>query len=150
MANGIGMLVVLEGGDGVGKTTQVKKLFDHVKSRDKYQDVLVTREPTWRANKLREHLENESNPFAHGKRDALLFVEDRMLHYRDQIAPSVAQGVVVICDRFSLSNLVYQSAQGVPLPRLIDMHMEAGILAPDITFHLDVSKEVAAESMAKR
>jgi len=144
-----GLFVVFEGIDGSGKSTQVGKLEGHVRSENKYQDVLLTREPTWRS-KLKEILRKEKDSFAHGKRDAELFIGDRKSHYHDQIAPALEQRELVICDRYTLSTLGYQSTQGVPLPTLVAMHKDAKISPPDLTFYVNVSRETAATRMAKR
>ena len=46
-----GMFIVFEGIDGSGKTTQIERLASYIRNRDKFQSVLLTREPTWRADR---------------------------------------------------------------------------------------------------
>ena len=144
-----GLFIVFEGIDGCGKGTQIIELISYIKSLDKYQDVLLTHEP-WKSRKIKERLEKEKNAFSSGLDIAHLFVSDRSLHSRKLIIPNVKRKIFVISDRYALSTIAYQSAQGVPMDVLFKMHRNKGILIPDITFFIDVSSEIAEARLKKR
>lgn len=69
-----GAFVVFEGIDGSGKSSQIAKLADEIRVRDKYQPVLLTREPTWRAGEIRKKLAEDRDAFSDGGRLAYLYV----------------------------------------------------------------------------
>lgn len=145
-----GKFIVFEGGDGVGKTTQIELLANYIRKKDKYQDVLLTREPTWRAEKLRSKLIEDEDPFSDPELTAELFVKDRYEHYYNQILPALEQQAFVLCDRFSFSTIAYQSVQGVPIEKLLKMHEEAEIGRPDLTFYIALPSRVAEQRMRQR
>lgn len=138
-----GKFIVFEGVDGSGKTTQIGKLANRVRGLDKYQEVLLAREPTWMAGEIRNKLENESDPYKDGQRMSQLYIGDRARHYFSLIKPALDFGVNVLCDRFSLSTLAYQSVQGVPIEDLVEMHKVLGIPSPDLTLYLQITPETA-------
>lgn len=145
-----GNFVVFEGIDGCGKTTQIGSLANRVRALDKYQDVLLTREPTWRASEIRAALETQTEPYSGGDALARQFIEDRAEHWRTQIDPALERGVVVLCDRYALSTCAYQSTQGVVLDELLEGHRRRGIGVPRLTLYVDVPVEVAAARMSGR
>ena len=140
-----GLFVVFEGIDGSGKSTQIGRLSDYVRAQDKYQDVLLTREPTWRATELKDKLKGDSDAFSDARLMARLFVEDRKIHAYSQILPVLKERCFVICDRYTMSTLAYQSAQGEDMRALIQLHRDAKITAPDLTFYVNVSNATAAK-----
>ena len=150
MKNSRGMFIVFEGIDGSGKSTQIEYLARHIKEQDKYQDVLLTREPTWRAEEIKKTLLQDKDSFSGGERLAELFVEDRRVHTHEQIVPALEQGAIVLSDRYSMSTLAYQSVQGVNLDYLLMLHEAAGTIKPDLSFLIDVFPERAMERIAKR
>ena len=141
---------MFEGIDGSGKTSQIARLANYIRGKDKYRDVLLTREPTWRASELRTRLSSDGDAFSDGEKMARLFVQDRKMHYERQIAPALEQKAYVLCDRYALSTCAYQATQGVPLETLLALHEEAGIRRPDMTFFIDVSRDIAEARMVKR
>lgn len=145
-----GRFIVFEGIDGSGKSTQIGKLAEHVRASDKYQDVLLTREPTHRANEIKRKLIEANNVFSDGEQFAKLFVEDRRVHTYGQILPELNQGSYVLCDRYIISTCAYQSAQGVEMEKLFQMHCDAGIRVPDVTFYVFVPLEVSLDRIEKR
>jgi dTMP kinase len=149
MASKRGLFVVFEGADGCGKTTQLELLLSHIRRRDKYNEVLAAREPTKYSVELRNKLSNDKNAFSDGERMAELFVKDRKRH-NSLLDYDLKYGCHVLCDRYALSTLAYQSAQGVPLENLTKMHESVRLLMPDITFLIDVSFEVLRERKQKR
>lgn len=145
-----GFFVTFEGVDGSGKGTQLKRLFEYIISENKYQDVLRTREQTWRAKEIKKRLESDGDSFSGGEDMAKLYVADRKEHAYGLILPSLEQGVLVLCDRYAMSTLGHQGAQGVELNYLIKLHRDAKIPRPDLTLFMDVSPEIAKQRAIKR
>lgn len=102
-----GLFISFEGIDGVGKTTQVEALKNHLQSLGR--EVVVTREPggTELGRSLREILLHGS--FVAARTEALLFAADRAQHVAQVIRPALNRGAVVITDRYIDSSLAYQS-----------------------------------------
>ncbi|MEN9626382.1 MAG: hypothetical protein RL557_710 [archaeon] len=143
------MFIVFEGIDGSGKGTQMLLLAEYIKKLDKYQDILLTHEP-WKSKKIKERLEKEKDAFSSGLEIARLFVHDRKMHSNRLIIPTIRKGIFVVCDRYILSTVAYQSTQGIPISRLVHMHSKKKILVPDVTFFIDVPSEIAEERLKKR
>jgi dTMP kinase len=145
-----GLFVAFEGVDGSGKTTQIGRVAEAIKSWEKYQDVILTREPTYRAKGIVRALKTEVDPFSNPEIMAQGFVEDRRAHYFGSISGDLTNRRVVLCDRFSMSTIAYQSVQGVSIEKLIEMHEENLIGTPDVTFYLAISADTAIERMRLR
>jgi dTMP kinase len=145
-----GLFVAFEGVDGSGKTTQIGRVAEAIKSWEKYQDVILTREPTHRAKGIVRALRTDLDPLSNPELMAQGFVEDRRAHYFGSIRGDLTNRRVVLCDRFSMSTIAYQSLQGVPIEKLIEMHEENLIGTPDITFYLAISADTAIERMRLR
>ena len=107
-----GRFITLEGGEGVGKSTQVKALADALRKRR--IEVLVTREPggSEGAEKIRELLLVGSDDRWGPSAEALLFAAARADHVDKTIRPAVEAGRWVLCDRFADSSLAYQGGAG--------------------------------------
>ena len=107
-----GRFITLEGGEGVGKSTQVKALADALRQRG--LDVLVTREPggSEGAEKIRELLLAGSDDRWGPRAEVLLFAAARADHVDKTIRPALEAGRWVLCDRFSDSSLAYQGGAG--------------------------------------
>lgn len=103
-----GLFIVLEGPDGCGKTTQFIRLVAELKGRGR--DVVETREPggTLMGGRVREILLDAQTPCQTPLSENFLFCADRAEHLVQLINPAVAEGEVVMCDRFSPSTIVYQ------------------------------------------
>lgn len=144
-----GVFIVFDGIDGSGKSEQIVRLHDYIKKQDKYQSVLTTREPTHRAKELKRKLASDKDAFSGGEEMAKLYVGDRRIHTHEQIIPELKQGTIVLCDRYLMSTLAYQLAQGVPLDYLLKLHEEAGIIAPDLILLINLPVGVALERIAK-
>ena len=148
----MGKFITFEGGDGSGKTTQLLRTVDWLKSRG--EDVLQTFEPgdSPLGKEIRHLLlSGEHTPVA--ETELLLFLADRAQHVQQVIKPALEAGQVVVCDRYTDSTLAYQLA-GRALEdnqTLRDMlrWAECG-LSPDVTIWLDLSVEDAALRMAER
>jgi dTMP kinase len=137
-----GKLIVLEGIDGSGTTTQALRLARH------FGDMHVTHEPSDGPVGLliRQVLRGDYAPFDHTAL-ALLFAADRRDHLRREIEPRLEKGEHVITDRYLLSSLVYQSL-------FVDIEFVRGINAklrqPDLTLLLRVPVDVAMDRRLTR
>lgn len=136
------MFITFEGIDGSGKTTQSKLLANHFKQIHGENNVVSTREPggTDFAEKIRGVLlTNNIDPIS----ELLLLISMRNEHMKKLILPALAEGKIVICDRFIDSTIAYQGyGFGVDLKLIEDLHRLAGVRYPDITFILDIDVKV--------
>jgi dTMP kinase len=107
-----GKFISLEGGEGVGKSTQVKALAEALRQRG--IDVIVTREPggSEGAEKIRELLLNGSEDRWAPHAEALLFAAGRADHVATTVRPALGRGQWVLSDRFVDSSLAYQGGAG--------------------------------------
>ena len=143
-----GRFVVLEGGDGSGKSTQVARLARFL--GDRGHTVCVTFEPgaTALGGVLRDVLLHGRDPIA-PRAEALLMAADRAQHVAEVVAPALARGEWVVSDRFLPSSLVYQGVVrglGVDAVRAANDGAVAGV-QPDLVVVLDVSE---AQARARR
>lgn len=147
-----GRFVVLEGIDGSGTTTQVARLADRLRG----QGVLVrsTREPsdgpvgTLVRQVLTGRVVVPGGRAPGWATMALLFAADRMDHVESEIEPFVAQGGVVLSDRYDASSLAYQSvSSGASAKEAVQWirSLNRYVRRPDLTIVLDIAPEVAAE-----
>lgn len=136
------MFITFEGIDGSGKTTQSKLLANHFKQIQGENNVVLTREPggTDFAEKIRGVLlTNNIDPIS----ELLLLISMRREHMNKLILPALAEGKIVICDRFIDSTIAYQGyGFGVDLGLIRDLHKLVKIKYPDITFILDIDVKV--------
>ena len=147
-----GRFITLEGGEGAGKSTQVKKLKDYLELNKK--KVLLTREPggSIGAEELRNLLvsgdETRWDPIS----ETLILYAARRDHWLKTIQPSLEKGVWVISDRFSDSTMVYQGfGKGLDLDFIRKLHhLTLGKIYPDITLILDISAELGLERCLNR
>jgi dTMP kinase len=132
------MFISFEGGEGSGKSTQVKLLAEHLKKQGK--EVVITREPggTPTAEKIRDMLLADAtlSPL----QQCILNFAARIDHVEKLIKPALKRGAVVISDRFFDSTYAYQGyAQGLPKSQIKAIHKAAiGAFKPDVTFILDL------------
>ncbi len=138
---GDGVFVAFEGGDGAGKSTQIRLLSEALQLSG--HDVLVTREPggTEVGSAIRQVVLHGEHVDA--RAEALLFAADRAHHVATLIRPALQRGAVVLCDRYLDSSIAYQGVAREMEPQEIsDLSMWAtrGLL-PDLTVLLDVSAE---------
>jgi dTMP kinase len=136
--SGRGRFITLEGGEGVGKSTQVRALAEALKGRG--IDVLVTREPggSEGAERIRELLLAGAEDKWGMRAEALLFAAARADHVEKAIRPALEVGRWVLCDRFTDSSLAYQGGAGglgIETVRAINV-AAVGDAFPDRTFVL--------------
>lgn len=136
-----GFFIAFEGGDGAGKSTQVKLLATALQGS---RDVVVTREPGGSdvAEHIREVLLNPNHRID-GITEALLFAAARADHVSKVIKPALDRNNVVISDRFVDSSIAYQGvARGIGITEVRDLNLLAtNNLLPDLTIVLDVSTD---------
>ncbi len=146
-----GMFVAFEGIDGSGKSTQIIEVLKAIQELNKYQPIVRTREPTWRAEEIRHRLESEKDPMSNSSLLATQFISDRREHYSTDIRPDLARNYVVLCDRYTMSTLAYQSLPGkMAMFDLVSAHFTANVGTPDITFYMNLSAEEAAKRITSR
>ena len=145
-----GLFITLEGGDGAGKSTQIrniKRFFD-----EKGLLVVHTREPggTVISEKLREILLDNSNTEMSDVTEMMIYAAARAQHVREFILPALERGKIVICDRFVDSSVAYQ-AYGRELGEMVSTvnSYATGGLSPDITFWLDIDPAAGRARAAK-
>ncbi|MCM2344832.1 MAG: dTMP kinase [Alphaproteobacteria bacterium] len=135
-----GIFITLEGGEGAGKTTQIRMLATALQQQG-YQ-VIVTREPggTPEAEKIRDFLVKRDGGNWTPMAECLLLFAARQMHVEHLIKPALADGKIVISDRFADSTRAYQSfGHGLPLDTIEEINRLAlGDFAPDLTFILDL------------
>jgi dTMP kinase len=144
MRQASGRFLVVEGGEGVGKSTQVERLAASLRADGR--EVVVTYEPgdTKAGAELRAvllHAEQALDPRA----ELLLMLADRALHVAEVIRPALARGAVVVCDRYTPSTLAYQGVArglGVDEVERLSRWADAG-LEPDAVIVLDLPDDVA-------
>ncbi len=133
-----GTFVAFEGGDGAGKSTQIRLLADVLTSAGR--DVAVSREPggTDVGASIRSVVLHGEHVDA--RAEALLFAADRAHHVASVIRPALERGAVVLCDRFMDSSIAYQGvARELDRDQIRDLSLWAtGGLLPDLTVLLDV------------
>ena len=145
-----GRFVTLEGGEGVGKSTQARRLAEALRASGR--DVVLTREPggSTGAEAIRKLLLHDEawGPGA----EALLFAAARADHVERTIRPALARGAWVVCDRFLDSSRAYQGVAGdVGDADILALHRigSAGLL-PDLTLLLALPDADAAARAAAR
>ena len=136
-----GILIVLEGLDGAGTTTQSKRLAEALSGDGR--DVHTTCEPSGGpvGRLLREILSGQHAP-TDATTLSLLFAADRADHLQREVEPALARGAVVISDRWYHSSLAYQ---GTGEERAWIRTLNERARTPDVTIFLEVSPEVAAK-----
>lgn len=147
-----GRFITFEGGEGCGKSTQIRLLAERLRAAGK--EVLLTREPggTALAEKIRSLVREESDDPPNSRAETLLFIASRAQVVESVIRPALASGTWVLCDRFADSTFAYQGyGRGLDLEELKRINSFAtGGLEPDRTILLNVSPEVSAKRMRVR
>jgi dTMP kinase len=151
-APGRGRFITFEGGEGSGKSTQIKTLAERLAAAK--LRTIVTREPGGSpgAEIIRHLVLSGMGKLLGPDAETLLFVAARDDHVRTVVQPALNQGVWVLCDRFSDSTRAYQGRLGKVAPAVLDAmeRVTIGDLKPDLTFILDVPVEVGMQRAAAR
>src|SRR5690242_4626978 len=149
---GRGRFITFEGGEGSGKSTQIKTLAERLKATK--LRAIVTREPGGSpgAEIIRHLVLSGMGKLLGPEAETLLFAAARDDHVRTVIQPALAQGTWVLCDRFSDSTRAYQGKVGNVQPGILNAmeRVTIGDLKPDLTIILDVPVEVGLKRAAAR
>ncbi|MEH6728508.1 MAG: dTMP kinase [Hyphomicrobiales bacterium] len=145
-----GRFVTFEGGEGSGKSTQIKLLAEHLRKAD--YDVLETREPggSPNAEAIRQFLLSGMAEGKGPRAEAMLFTAARMDHVEQTIRPALEAGTWVLCDRFMDSTRVYQ---GMDLDtETVDLLEKIAVdkTRPDLTILLDLPARLGLERAQSR
>lgn len=133
-----GYFIVLEGGEGSGKSTQAKLMSEYLNNKG-FDSIILTREPGGidTAEKIREIILNQNiDPIT----EALLFASARREHLVKKIKPALENGSIVICDRFVYSSLAYQGyARNIGIETVYNLNLLAiEDCLPDLTLMLEL------------
>ncbi len=141
-----GLLLTLEGIDGSGKSTQVRRLVDALVANG--HDVIAIREPGGSpgAEQIRRLLVEGDAARWSAETEILLFTAARRDHLEKTIRPALEAGQIVVCDRFADSTRVYQGAARGDLRDLVDrLHRDLIGQEPDLTLVIDMDPAAALQ-----
>jgi dTMP kinase len=149
MSGGRGFFVAFEGGEGVGKSTQIARAATWLRERG--HEVVETREPggTPLGQQLRA-LVLDPDGHVTPRAEALLYAADRAHHVETVIRPSLARGAVVLTDRYVDSTLAYQGAGRGLSDAAVLTAWATGGLTPDLTVLLDLDPRVGLARASAR
>jgi dTMP kinase len=147
-----GKFITIEGGEGVGKSTQIAALRAALRARG--HEVVLTREPggTRRAEQIRELLLESTSEAIPPIAELLLMFAARSLHIENLIRPSLARGAWVLCDRFTDATYAYQGGgRGLDPEQIATLERWVQHdLRPDLTVLLDVPIEIGTARAHER
>lgn len=149
--NTTGFFITIEGPEGAGKTTVMQDVFEQLQSEG--YDLITTREPGGIriSERIREIILDTEFTEMDGRTEALLYAAARRQHLVEKIEPALAQGQIVLCDRFIDASLAYQGyARGLGIDEVLSINEFAiGKLMPDLTLYFDVDPEIGLNRIAK-
>lgn len=159
-----GRLIVFEGGEGAGKTTQLQRshqwLLDsgwlaHLQTKGHVRQVVLTREPggTETGQRIRQILLEQSQPAAICDRtELLLYAADRAQHVETFLRPHLAAGDLILCDRYTDSTIAYQGyGRGLDLSLIEQLNQIAtNGLQSDLTLWLDLEVDTGLARTQQR
>ena len=139
-----GTFISFEGGEGAGKSTQIRRLAERLKADG--ADVVLTREPGGSpgAEQIRDLILNGAADRWSPITETLLMYASRRDHLERVIRPALQRGAIVLCDRFADSTRAYQGAGGdapMSLIKALEEHVLSGMI-PDLTLIFDLPAEV--------
>ncbi|MEA3486940.1 MAG: dTMP kinase [Thermodesulfobacteriota bacterium] len=148
----MGLFITFEGIEGSGKTTQIRMAGSYLKRKG--VPFVLTSEPggTPAGNELRKILLDKTSLMLSCRTELLLFAADRAQHVEEVIAPSLEEGKVVLCDRFSDATVAYQGygrKQDIkPIWAICDFASRS--LIPDMTLLFDISADKGLDRVIDR
>lgn len=148
-----GLFISFEGGEGCGKSTQIAALKAHLEAEG--HAVIQTREPggTPLGESVRNLLQHdEAGQGMSPEAELLLFAASRAQHVRELIEPAIAEGKIVLCDRFMDSTTVYQGvARAINAKQVAAINEFAvGQTKPDLTILIDLPPEIGLDRVHAR
>jgi dTMP kinase len=147
-----GTFISFEGGEGAGKSTQIRRLAERLKADG--ADVVLTREPGGSpgAEQIRDLILNGDVDRWSPVTETLLMYASRRDHIERVIRPALERGAIVLCDRFADSTRAYQGAGGeapIGLIKALEEHVLGGTV-PDLTLIFDIPAETGLERALSR
>ncbi|MEH6568781.1 MAG: dTMP kinase [Halioglobus sp.] len=147
MTRSRGLFITVEGGEGVGKSTNIDFLEKHLQNQG--VELVITREPggTPLAENIRNLLLQVDTEPVDQITELLLIFASRAQHLKQLIEPALASGKWVLCDRFTDATYAYQSGGRQIEPRKVQMleQLVQGEMRPDYTLLLDAPVELGME-----
>ena len=147
-----GLFITLEGPDGSGKTTCANRVCEKLQQQG--YEVLHTREPGGIeiSEKIRSLILDPQNTMMDAKTEALLYAASRRQHLVEKVFPALAEGKIVICERFLDSSLAYQ---GYGRQLGFDDVLAINLFAidntyPDLTIYLDIDEQAGLDRLKDR
>ena len=145
--------ITFEGIDGCGKSTVASTIAQRLKEQGKNVELTLEPTRTWLGEAVRRSYTEEIHPYT----EAFLFLADRATH-TEWIKEKIAQGNIIISDRYSDSTVAYQAAQfheklGGPMPEYLKWLQEVSrpvIITPNLTLLLDVDPEISLGRLNSR
>ena len=152
MKSGRGRFITVEGGEGAGKTSNLKFIRDYIETAGK--QVVFTREPggTPLGEAIRELLLGHKHTEMADTTELLLMFAARSEHLQQKILPALEAGKWVLCDRFTDASYAYQGAgRGIDSQRIAILEeFVQGSLRPDLTLLLDLPIEIGLQRAGER
>lgn len=142
---GMGKLIVIEGVDGSGKTTQVKMLKEHLEATG-IPSVAICQPTHKNAGKLVRDIMMGDESRADPRHMSLLFAADRLEQQIEVVEPAIAEGKVVVTDRYTPTSIAHQIDAGIEW--IVDVNRHAR--KPDTIVLLEVHPDIACERLRKR
>ncbi len=146
------LFITFEGVEGAGKTTQIQILTQNLRQRG--IPVLATREPGGcpLANEIRKLLLSPDQGEMASSAELLLYLAARAQHVFEVIRPALAEGKIVLCDRFADATTVYQGyARGIDLQSIRQFNdFAVSSLTPDLTILMDMAVEKGQDRLVQR
>jgi len=146
-----GIFITIEGGEGTGKTTQLKFIEEYLKeTKLKY---ILTREPGGIdiSEQIRKIILDRDNTSMDARTEALLYAASRRQHLIERVIPALKEDKIVICDRFIDSSLAYQGfARGLGIEEVLKINEFAieGYM-PNLTIYLDIEPSIGLNRINK-
>ncbi|MDM5196809.1 dTMP kinase [Fictibacillus enclensis] len=147
-----GLFITIEGPDGSGKSTQIKKLAEFLQGNS--IPFILTREPggTAVSDRIRSLILDPAHPEMADETEVLLYAASRAQHVKEKIVPALQEGKLVLCDRFVDASVAYQAyGLGIPVEDVTRINRFAtGGLKPDRSYLIDVAPEIGRQRMVSR
>jgi dTMP kinase len=142
-----GIFITFEGPDGAGKSTIINMV------AQEFENVLLTREPGGIdiAEQIRSVILDKGNTSMDPRTEALLYAAARRQHLIEKVKPALAEGKIVLCDRFVDSSLAYQGyARGLGIDEVFAINQFAiEDLMPELTIYFDIEPELGLKRINK-
>jgi len=138
-----GLLVAIDGPNGVGKTTLIERVERHL--MDLGENIYVTREPS--ASSIGTFTREIAEDI-YGESLACLVAADRYEHLKNEVIPKLCEGYIVVMDRYILSSLILQRMDGVDISFILGVNDK--IILPDIQFAIVANSNVIQERLKER